>query len=170
MLSFAGEFWQSLSLKRDHCPNIRILWVGAQPEVTDAFSLAGQLQKLLGYIGRRSLPLLEHVSMLQECVIHISDYLLISFIDSLPISIQRLVVMTHPGFHSALCINANRSQSNNAQLEYIEYLTRFHSLTHVGGFNWTQFSIAEEKDHFLDLSALTKLEYIGIEGTRSPFM
>ncbi|KIJ35419.1 hypothetical protein M422DRAFT_34662 [Sphaerobolus stellatus SS14] len=30
--------------------------------------------------------------------------------------------------------------------------------------------MAEEKYNFLHLSALTKLEYIGIEGTRLPFM
>ncbi|KIJ40697.1 hypothetical protein M422DRAFT_256392 [Sphaerobolus stellatus SS14] len=99
------------------------------------------------------------MSMLQECVLHIYDYLPISFIDSLPISIQRLVVTTHPGFH----VTARR-------FKYIEYLTRLRNLTHVGGFHWTQFSIAEEKDYFLHLSALTKLEYIGIEGTHSPFM
>ncbi|KIJ27495.1 hypothetical protein M422DRAFT_37752, partial [Sphaerobolus stellatus SS14] len=61
VLSFSGDFWQPLPLERNHCPNIRVLCIGAQPELTDTFSsLAGQLQKLSGYIGRRSLPLLEH--------------------------------------------------------------------------------------------------------------
>ncbi|KIJ40684.1 hypothetical protein M422DRAFT_256379 [Sphaerobolus stellatus SS14] len=160
VLSFAGEFWQPLYLERDHCPNIRVLCVGAQPEVNDALSLAlaGQLQKFSGYMGPLSLPILECLSMVQECVIHITDHLPISFFRSLPISIQRLVVRIH------------REVYPGNSSEYIRCLTRLHELTHVGGFNWTQSSIAEEKDHFLDLSALTKLEYIGVEDTYSPLI
>ncbi|KIJ40693.1 hypothetical protein M422DRAFT_256388 [Sphaerobolus stellatus SS14] len=160
VLSFSGQFWRPLSLERDHCPNVRVLCVDAWTEVTDALSpsLAGQLQKLSGYMGPRSLPLLEHMPMLQECVLHISHYLSISFIHSLPMSIQRLVVTTHPGFHP------------ENSLEYIEYLTRLHNLTHVGGFNWTQSSVPGLKDNLLRLSALTSLEYIGIRGPRSLLM
>ncbi|KIJ40700.1 hypothetical protein M422DRAFT_256395 [Sphaerobolus stellatus SS14] len=160
VLSFAGEFWQPLSLKRDHCPNVRVLCVGAQSEVTDTLSLAlaGQLQKFSGYMGPRSLPLLECMSMVQECVLHITDYLPISFFRSLPISIQRLFVRIH------------REIYPENSLQHIMCLTRLHNLTHVGGFNWTQSSIAEEKDHLLALSELTKLEYIGIEDTHSPLI
>ncbi|KIJ30024.1 hypothetical protein M422DRAFT_268485 [Sphaerobolus stellatus SS14] len=88
------------------------------------------------WLPTRSPPSLASSRNSQECVLHVSDYLSISFIRSLPISIQRLVVKTHPGSHHA------------DSLEYTEYLTNFHNLTHVGGFNWTQSSI---KDHFLDL-------------------
>ncbi|KIJ24126.1 hypothetical protein M422DRAFT_275168 [Sphaerobolus stellatus SS14] len=170
VLSFPGDFWQPLSLERDHCPNVRVLCVGTQ--VIDAFSssLAGQRQKLSGSIGPRFFPLLEHISMLQERVLHITDYLPVSFIRSLPISIQRIVVTGRPEIYSTLCINANRYQTNSAQLEYIINLTRLHNLTHIGGFNWTQSSIAEEKYHFLKLFALKKLEYIGIEVAGSPLM
>ncbi|KIJ35418.1 hypothetical protein M422DRAFT_34661, partial [Sphaerobolus stellatus SS14] len=88
VLSFSGDFWQPLSLERNHCPDIRVLCIGPQPELTETFSsLAGQLQKLSRYIGRWSLPLLEHMSMLPKSVLHVTDYLPISFVRSLPISI-----------------------------------------------------------------------------------
>ncbi|KIJ40688.1 hypothetical protein M422DRAFT_256383 [Sphaerobolus stellatus SS14] len=159
VLSFAGEFWQPLSLERDHCPNVRVLCVDARPEVIDGLSpsLAGQLQKLSGHMGPRSLPLLEHMSMLQECILNFTGYLPISFIRSLPISIQRLVT-SHPGFRYG------------DSVKYIISLTRLHNLTHVGGSNWTQSSVPELKDNLLHLSALTKLEYIGIWGPCSLLM
>ncbi|KIJ40692.1 hypothetical protein M422DRAFT_256387 [Sphaerobolus stellatus SS14] len=162
VLSFDGHFWQPLSLERDHCPNVRILCIDARPEVIDTLSpsLAGQLQKLSGRMGPRSLPLLDHMSMLQDCVLHITGYLPISFIRSLPISIQRFVT-SYPGFH----VTARK-------YKYIISLTRLHNLTHVGGFsfNWTPSSVPELKDNLLHLSALTKLEYIGIRGPGLPLM
>ncbi|KIJ30029.1 hypothetical protein M422DRAFT_268490 [Sphaerobolus stellatus SS14] len=163
------DFWQPLLLERDHCSNLRVLCLG-DVEVANVVSpsLAGQLQKLSGSIGSHSLRFLEHISMLQEWIIHISNSLPINFLLSLPISTERLFVKIYRELdanvqvqpftsESALCINTNRYQTNSAPFDYIPYLTRLQNLTHVGGFNWDPSFIAEEKKVFLEKFS-TKLE------------